>query len=234
MRDISKKAKEKLVLNMLATDNLFLEWAIAIIYARQTHDERATSRTRYVNQIGFNRVDALPLSTLANKVKKGQHLTAQEAREALNRMRKYVGQLIQAPELRRVFWQSTVTGEIIRETQKALQIQIVEGTNPLWIPKSVICSNYVGRGGQPFLIESWFVEKEIAGVITGTVLRETDQAICIKEEGRDGERWVPRSVIYSTYGSEPPQAFLVAKWFLERRTNNERSAPSEGCTNISS
>jgi len=216
VRDITRKAKEKLVLILLATDNLFLERAIAIIYARQTHDERATSRTRYVNQIGFNRVDALPLSTLANKVKKGRHLTAQEAREARNRMRKYAGQLVQAPELQQLFWQSTLMGEILGDTQKALQIRVSDGSSPIWVPKSLIHSKYDRKGVQRVLVEPWFIEKEIAGVITGTIMRETDQAICIQEEGEDAVRWVPKSVIYSTYESETVQAFLVAKWFLER------------------
>ena len=218
MRDVTKKAKEKLVLNLLSTDNGFLERVISILYTRQTHDERAEARTQYVNQMGFNRPDALPLSTYAQEVGKGQHLTPKECARARDRLRKYVGQLIQAPELEQFFWRSTLIGEVVGETQKALQIQITEGAKPIWVPKSVIHSEYAQKGVQRFLLEPWFVEKEIAGMITGKVIKETDQALCLKEKGIDAEQWLPKSVIYATYESPESQIFLVAKWFLERQS----------------
>jgi RNase P/RNase MRP subunit p29 len=201
---------------LLATDNAFLERAISIIYTRQTHDERAVARTQYINQIGFNKPDALTLSTYAQKMGHGLHLTAKECGDARGRMPKYAGQLITAPELDQLFWQSTLTGEIVAETEKALQIRLVEGAKPVWVPKSVICSKYDKKGVQLFLIEPWFVEKELAGVIAGKILRETAQAICIQEKGSESERWIPKSVLYSTYASQTDQNFLVAKWFLEK------------------
>ena len=77
----------------LATDAYWLSRGILAIHARQTDDERNSKRTKYKNRMGFASPDARFLSSLAEWIKRGGHLTERQIAAARCRMLKYAGQL---------------------------------------------------------------------------------------------------------------------------------------------
>lgn len=67
---------------------------LAAIYRLQTREEMDSHSTKKTNGVGFNKFDAPFLSELAEKLLRGQKLTANEMFKARLKMKKYTGQLV--------------------------------------------------------------------------------------------------------------------------------------------
>jgi hypothetical protein len=214
MTGITLKAKKHLVQKLLQTNPRFVEQALVVLYKAQTQDERSKSQTCYRNQVGFNKPDAQPLSQYARKLRFGARLNPKEIRDAQYRLVKYVGQLVTASDLQELFSRATLVGSIVGETTNAVQVQPATGAHPIWLPKSVVYSEYSRKKDRPLLIDPWFLKREVTALITAKVVKETARAVCLQVEGTLGERWVPKSAIYSTLEASGTQQILVAKWAL--------------------
>ena len=83
---------------LLLTNNKMVEHSLLILYSRQTLDERAAHVTGHPNGMGFNKIDAGFLSSLAEWIKKstrpdGLRLTPKQRQHARKRLMKYIKQL---------------------------------------------------------------------------------------------------------------------------------------------
>lgn len=75
------------------TDPRWAERAILALYACQTADERSSEETRYLNGVGFNAIDANILSSFAQQLQAGRHLTERQLSVAFRCLPKYSAQL---------------------------------------------------------------------------------------------------------------------------------------------
>jgi len=77
----------------LSESTAWLERGILAVYERQTAAEKAAKVTRDSNGIGFSAFDAEFLSSLAEWLRSGRHLTEKQAAHGRRKMLKYSGQL---------------------------------------------------------------------------------------------------------------------------------------------
>ena len=82
-------------LQSLATDATFPIAFATWMLERQTYHERRYAISCVQNGIGFNSVDAKPLTALA-KISRERALTADESQKLQQALRKYIGQLFHA------------------------------------------------------------------------------------------------------------------------------------------
>jgi len=80
----------------LATNPLAVERAITVLFAEQTRDEQATSRTCHQNSRGFNSADASRGSYYARWIAGGRHLDTWHLTKARVLVAKYWRQLLRA------------------------------------------------------------------------------------------------------------------------------------------
>ena len=86
---------------LLATNDRAVEQAIVCIYNRQTEDEQFAQDTRHKNGRGFTAGDARIGSYLAKYVLTGKHLSGDFLFRGKCLILKYIGQLVQAAEMKR-------------------------------------------------------------------------------------------------------------------------------------
>lgn len=68
--------------------------AITLIYERQTEEEKQTGQSVVENKIGFSKIDAEALGSIAKRIIAGDTLTDGELAKARNKMPKYWKQLM--------------------------------------------------------------------------------------------------------------------------------------------
>ena len=83
------------IADLLATNDRAVGRALAVLYAFQTRDERASDRTVEANGVGFNAVDAEFLSSLARQFEQRKTLSPKQIYWARKALKKYVGQLVE-------------------------------------------------------------------------------------------------------------------------------------------
>lgn len=93
-----KKWTKKQISELLENNDIMVERSIIQLWKKQTAEERATESTIEFNGVGFNGVDALFLTSLANHInnsnyQEGDRLTAKQRAAARIALKKYVGQL---------------------------------------------------------------------------------------------------------------------------------------------
>jgi len=88
-----KLTKEHIQLK-LETDIRWLERAVVAIWEFQTEQEKSYQSTLEFNGVGFNGSDAPFLTSIANHLNKGRHLTEKQIPYVRKKMKKYAGQLL--------------------------------------------------------------------------------------------------------------------------------------------
>ena len=87
------KWSKDVIAEKLLTDRKWLERGIVALYERQTKTEQSSGVTKEENGVGFNKVDAAFLSSLAEKIQQGWQLSEKQLFIARKKMKKYSGQL---------------------------------------------------------------------------------------------------------------------------------------------
>ena len=77
----------------IAADPRWTEHAIVALFRNQTADEQCTGETRELNGVGFNGLDAPFMTSLAEWILNGRHLTPKQCAVARRKLVKYAGQL---------------------------------------------------------------------------------------------------------------------------------------------
>lgn len=90
----NQKQWEEYLKNLLKTNNKALFKAIVLIYDSQTEEEKRTNESVEDNKLGFSKIDAKDLSTIARKIKREEALTEGELAKSKNKMPKYWKQLM--------------------------------------------------------------------------------------------------------------------------------------------
>ena len=85
--------KQKLK-DLLMRNNKAIERAILLLYSFQTYEEKYYGHTGTKNGVGFNRLDANILSSFAEQLNKGYHLTEKQIAIARPKLQKYVSQIL--------------------------------------------------------------------------------------------------------------------------------------------
>lgn len=79
---------------LLLTNNNAVERAITVIYGYQTLSEQAENQTVSANGVGFNQFDSTLLSSFAQQLEEGKHLSYKQMIIARKKITKYAGQLL--------------------------------------------------------------------------------------------------------------------------------------------
>lgn len=90
----NQKQWEVYLKGLLKRNNKALFKAIVLIYESQTEEEKRINESIEENKIGFGKVDAKDLSTIAKKIKREEMLTKGELAKSRNKMPKYWKQLM--------------------------------------------------------------------------------------------------------------------------------------------
>lgn len=80
--------------NDITTKRSVLEHAILRIYQSQTRSEQNAKATTHYNGVGFTGADAPFMSSLAERLQGGRHLSEKQAYVAIRRMGKYARQIV--------------------------------------------------------------------------------------------------------------------------------------------
>lgn len=80
--------------DLLKRNNKAIERAILLLYSFQTYEERTYGHTETNNGVGFNRLDANILSSFAEQLNRGYHLTEKQIAIARPKLLKYTGQIL--------------------------------------------------------------------------------------------------------------------------------------------
>lgn len=91
----TKKQWEEYLKDLLRENDNAVRKAIMLIYARQTEIERRNREASEDNNIGFTKHDAREMSEIAEKLQRGEDLTAGEMAKSRNKMQKYWRQLME-------------------------------------------------------------------------------------------------------------------------------------------
>lgn len=90
----TKKQWEEYLKDLLHENDNAVRKAIMLIYARQTEVERQNREASEDNNVGFTKHDAREMSEIAEKLQRGEELTAGEMAKSRNKMTKYWRQLM--------------------------------------------------------------------------------------------------------------------------------------------
>ena len=90
-----KLYNETVVMELIETNQPFLERALVKIYDRQTEDEQVAKVTHYHNHIGFNSADARNMSYYAKWVQSGRPLSGTHLEKCKKTLKKYRKQILQ-------------------------------------------------------------------------------------------------------------------------------------------
>jgi hypothetical protein len=84
--------KQRIVDTMLQSDKALMTGLLKIL-GNQTSDEQRNENVKYENGVGFNRVDAYILTSIANQYTKQGFISPKQLEIVRKRMPKYAGQL---------------------------------------------------------------------------------------------------------------------------------------------
>ena len=87
---------------LLLTNIRAVERAITVIYGYQTIGEQAENQTYSANGVGFNQFDSAILSSFAQQLEEGKHLSFKQLAIARRKITKYTGQLLSHMESQRI------------------------------------------------------------------------------------------------------------------------------------
>lgn len=101
-----RKSKKEVILNgkvwtkesvrdLLRRNDEAVERGILRIYSFQTDEEKYTGATKTVNGKGFSKFDVEILSSFAQQIRQGRHLTEKQMYKARPKICKYAGQLLE-------------------------------------------------------------------------------------------------------------------------------------------
>lgn len=101
----SEWTKEE-IKELLMTNDRAVERALLVLVERQTQDEKRSETTKYHNEMGFAPCDARMMTSMANFVSRGRHLTPKQLAWLRNgkserfpsRICKYAGQILKTME----------------------------------------------------------------------------------------------------------------------------------------
>lgn len=91
----TKKQWEDYMKDLLQESDNAVKTAVLSIYARQTELERQDRVASEDNNVGFTKHDAREMSEIAEKLNRGEELTAGELAKSRNKMKKYWRQLME-------------------------------------------------------------------------------------------------------------------------------------------
>lgn len=91
----SEKQWEGYLKDLLRENDNAVRKAIMLIYARQTESEKQNRESSEDNNVGFTKHDAREMSEIAEKLQRGEGLTAGEMAKSRNKMIKYWRQLME-------------------------------------------------------------------------------------------------------------------------------------------
>jgi hypothetical protein len=89
----TKVARIDYIKRAIAHSDKWMLGALTTLYAYQTSDEQQDRSASHLNGCGFNKYDAVFLSSLAERVNKGLTLTEKQKDFARKLLPKYAGQL---------------------------------------------------------------------------------------------------------------------------------------------
>jgi hypothetical protein len=102
---MTQTEKEAATLARIASDNLFLERALILMWQRQTATEQISKNTHHTNSRGFNKPDGgkrglggIAAWVTNGKAPLGKRMNDQMREKARKRLTKYVGQLVEIVE----------------------------------------------------------------------------------------------------------------------------------------
>ena len=87
---------------LLLVSNRAVERAITVIYSYQTIGEQAENQTYSANGVGFNQFDSAILSSFAQQLEEGKHLSIKQLALARNKITKYTRQLLSHMESQKI------------------------------------------------------------------------------------------------------------------------------------
>lgn len=101
-----RKSKKEVILNgkvwtkesvkdLLRRNDEAVERGILRIYSFQTDEEKYIGATKTVNGKGFSKFDVEILSSFAQQIRRGKHLTEKQMYKARPKICKYAGQLLE-------------------------------------------------------------------------------------------------------------------------------------------
>lgn len=90
------------ILDLLTSNNRAVLRALVVLQDRQTLDEQTGATTRHSNGVGWSRADARFGTSLAVQVRSGRHLSSKQLGAARKLLAKYVGQLVDAAQQKRL------------------------------------------------------------------------------------------------------------------------------------
>jgi hypothetical protein len=93
MNEIKKEWTKDEIKHLLETRDLMVERSIVQVYYKQTEDEKMAKDTNHQNGVGFNHVDSQLLSSFAEQIIKGRHLTQKQMVYARKKIMKYANQI---------------------------------------------------------------------------------------------------------------------------------------------
>lgn len=90
----NQKQWETYLKDLLKKSDAAVVQAIVCIYDNQTDEEKSRGESIEDNNIGFSKIDAYEMGSLAKKIKRGEPLTKGELAKSRNKMQKYWKQLM--------------------------------------------------------------------------------------------------------------------------------------------
>lgn len=90
----SQKQWKAYLKDLLKTNDAALLRAIVLIYDNQTDEEKNKGESIEDNHIGFSKIDAKEMGSIARKIKVNKALTKRELAKSRNKMQKYWKQLM--------------------------------------------------------------------------------------------------------------------------------------------
>lgn len=88
-----KKWNKSNIKELLEKNNTMVERSVVKMYERQTLDEKQIKSANHNNKVGFSGCDAEILSSFAEQLVAGRHLSNKQMEIARKKMMKYSGQL---------------------------------------------------------------------------------------------------------------------------------------------
>ena len=89
-----KEWTKETIKELLERNDKAVERAITVIYSYQTEDEKRIEGTSHDNGMGFNKVHAEFLSSLAQQIEKGRKLSPKQISLGRKMIKHYSGQLL--------------------------------------------------------------------------------------------------------------------------------------------
>lgn len=126
MLDVSDEKKQ-------ARSRRQIEKGIQRIYEYQTASEQSSKDVRIHNGVGFKTTDAYILSSFAEQLNRGHHLSEKQMRIAYRLMPKYAGQLVRQSLEKGLIVKTEAGYSFAPKTEKKVEREWTEEDNRRWI-----------------------------------------------------------------------------------------------------